>query len=644
MTITPEQLKASLAKDGIDVNRPDEIVVNPETNDIEMAPPPSSQEEQNSTGKYGMMSVENLYPNANKGFDANRFAATLRGAEKSFEPPAEIAGVKTGMGENFIERFEGTMLFPIIRGAEMAAKAFGNEDHSPDFTSLRQMIDDRIVYTHALEQAAPESFHGIQTALALESIPSLLKTGWKGLNSIKKVSPQVWEDAAKFVKKNSPFSGTKRVSKLREKILPDVYGPPADAIVNHPEEVLKLVKDEKISLDDIATEIGDELENIEGGLGKRVEKEAKNFVADPTKKINVVDPVTVTDPKTGQEITFAPPKQIIDDFRASTTTDDGKSILDSTQDRNLRELEEIISPKPRKVQKSGNVNKYENVVIESEEPVTHISPRNGMLALEKIDNIIDYEKVAKKKTESKYIYALLQARKAVKYQMRGDNMNWFKFDEDYADFKELSHGLRTKLQEADSAESFVDNIWGTNKNRVRERLKDALNYKDLLDTNVVGNGDAFFRRLAVMQGAKKVRDAKLQINRVKQEKVNNIINYWVGGTSAAFGTLAGVVSHGNPMVTLPAAAGGGWIGLKIGKNMANPERILNAAIKSKKLSAKAEKMAKDLIYIHQNYGSDGVISMMDIIGSNPAMNELTRISSEFTPKSKNGENVEMQEE
>lgn len=555
---------------------------------------------------------------------------------------AALQGVNKAFGDfipDLTEKIQGTMSFPIIRGAELAAKAFSNEDHEPEFTSLKQMIGDRMAYTQSLRERVPGWVDGTQAGITVLSTRDLIKTGYKNIKTsiipeikneiipkvtkyipenIKGVSANVWEKTAKT------FRG-KSSTKLADQLIPDVDGPPLDAIINHPDKVLELVKSNKVSLDDVATEIGDELLSIKQGLGKAVGIEKDKFIADPLKRIITTEPVNITNPQ-GQQMVLPSPLQVISDFRKSKM-DDGKSILDAKQSANLKDLEELLTPKVTTIQKVDPI--YGTSRGSYQKMEKDISPKRAMLAIEKIDDILDYERIAKGKLESDFIKSLLDTRRTVKYQMRGNNISWFQADENNMNFMELENGMINKLRDSNSAESFVDHIFGVNKDRVREKLVTALNYRDFLDTKVTGSGDAFFRRMAVIQGARKIKKAQGQITRVQQAKTHEIVRQWIGrssfvgaGIGAGAGSLAGFTG-----ATIGGSAGataGSYIGLKIGQKMADPVRILNAAIREKNISNSGRKLAQDLLYIHQNFGNDGIISMLDILGPIPALNEITK--------------------
>lgn len=597
---TIEELRASLQKEGA----------------LETTPPPVTQAEQTN-------------PPSTLQKVGNEALAMVRGVEKSFEIPSRVnipftdVGFDTGVPENLVEKIEGTINFPVIRGAEIAARLFSNEDYKPDFTTWRQLVNDRVVYTQALRQAAPGTMEGAELGMAAASLPQLLKSGAKLLS---KVNPKVWSQAA--------IAGSKyyarKATKLTNTLLSEGKGTTLDAIINHPDDVIDLVKSGKISNDDIAYDIGEQLTKIKSGLGEKINVLEKNFVTDPTKRVNVVDRITIDGPNGAVELES--PLEVIQNFRKSVTSDEGVSILDGKQEANLKKLEEIIRPKVKT--SSASIDKgYEVVTKQTQYQPKDISPNDAVLGIKLIDKMINYETAfGAGGVDAKAVQNLLQVRRTLKNQIRGNSKEWFQADEDYANFMELQHGITEKLKKSDSAEGFISNIFGNNKERVRTRLYEALQYGDKVDTEL-GSADAFYRRLASINAAKKIKNVQLQVSDPIQDKVHRIVNkYSLGG--AAVGGKAFQWAGLDPTV---GAVVGGASGAYVGAKMANPMRILNAAKKSKDLSTKAKILADDLGYIHSIYGNEGVISFLDVVGPIPAVNEILNFGN---PKQKNDVKVE----
>lgn len=581
---TIDELTESLKADGVDANQPI-----PETQDIIVNERPSLIDQTLAPVKASVTDP------------VGATLSAVRGVEKSF----------LDFTPNLTEKIEGTILFPVIRGAELAARMFSNEDYKPELTSLKQIVDERMAYTEALKQRGQGVMEGTMVGLTAVSLAQLGK-------SAVKVAPEVWENAVKY---GSKFYNNK-TTKLAEKLLKEGDGPVLDAIVHSPEKVLQVLKNGEASTSDIAFEVGTQLEKTKTGLGTRVDKFKKDFIADPTNRVIVTEPVKVTTPQ-GTQVDLPSPLQVIEDFKASVTSTDGVSILDGKQTSNLNALEKILTPKSKKTTTSVDKG-YEIIQKSMEQTPKDIHPKDAMLAIKAIDKMINYETAIGGGVDAENVLNLMNVRRTLKYQIRGNNLDWFQADEDYANFMELQHGLTSKLKSSDSAESFINNIFGNNKERVRERLQEALNYADFVDTKV-GSGDAFFRRLATIQAAKKIKSTQFEVSRPYQQRMNNIVTKWTGAGAAIGAFISNKMGGFNAMGTGTMA--GAYAGFKIGQQMANPMRVLDSAIRSKKLSAKALSLAQDLQFVHKTYGNEGVISMLDIIGSIPALNEITKLGT-----------------
>lgn len=595
---TIEELQASLAKEGVVEPKPEPVV--------QPTKKPSTLE------KIGTESQ-----------------AMIRGVEKSFEIPSRINvpftdfGFNTGVPENLVENIEGTINFPIIRGAELAARLFSDEDHKADFTTWRQLVNDNVLYTEALRQAAPGTMEGAELGMAVASLPQLFKSGAKFLS---KVNPKVWSEAALAGSKYY----AKRVSSLSRKLLSEGKGPTVDAILRDPEYIIELVKAGKTGTNDIALAIGEHLTGIKSGLGKKINELETKFVTDPTKRINVVDKITIDGPN-GQ-VELESPLEIIKNFRKSVTSDEGVSILDAKQEANLKKLEEIIEPKIKT--SSTSIDKgYEIITKQTQYKPKDISGNNAIKGIKLIDKMINYETdFGVGGVDGQAVQNLLQVRRTLKNQIRGNSKEWFDADEDYANFMELQHGITDKLRKSDSAEGFLSNLFGNNKQRVQTRLFEALQYGDKIDTEL-GGADAFYRRLSSINAAKKIKGVQNEVSDPIQDKVHRIVNKYSLGGAAIGGKIFQYLGF-DPTV---GAIVGGASGAQIGAKMANPMRILNAAKKSKDLSIKAKILADDLSYIHSIYGNDGVISFLDVVGPIPAVNEILNFGN---PNQKNNVKVE----
>lgn len=533
--------------------------------------------------------------------------AAVRGVEKSFLPDSRL-----------LSHIEGTLMFPIIRGAELAARAFVEDDVEPELTSYRQLVEDSVLLDETLKARGQGIMEGTEAGIAAASGIQLLKAGGKLVGSI---APK----AMQAVKEYRAGMATKKATKLGKKLLQLDKGPVLDAIVDRPEEVMKLIQSDGAYVDDLAQEMGTKLSDIQENLGKNVGKYRKNFVTDPTKKVNVLEPVQLPN---GDVLDS--PLTLMQSFEESITSTQGVNVLDSKQQKRLETLKSLISPQ----------NDADGV------PGSLIAPKDAMLALDKIDEMISIKEIQNGNISGAAVANLIQVRKALKSQIRGNDKAWAQADEIFSNYTEEASNLADRFSK-DTRESFVSNLFGQNKNPIRERIKRTLDYADYVDTGVTGSGDAFFRRLANIKGANSIQEVNIGLTDKSADNVNRIVQHWVKLGENTGTTLFGAIGGGGGALISGgggAAAGtlisqpvgklvGGAAGLRMGLKMANPQRVLNSAIKAKNLSADAKRLAGDLQYVHKTFGNDGVISLMDIVGPLPATNELIKfISSQ--PKEK----------
>lgn len=549
---------------------------------------------------------------------------TIRGVEKAFEPPSEIFGIKTGIPDNLVEKVEGTLAFPVIRGAELAASMFVPHDMRPEFTTWKDAVDQQIQLTEALKQRAPGVVEGSELGTAAASLPALVETLGSTLKNAGRIAPRAWQAI------NDWRAGQKasQATNLAKTLMKEGKGPVLDAIVDRPDEVLKLIKNDATAVDDLAVETGQQLLRIEDELGKNVGKYRRNFIADPTKKVGVAAPVQLMDGTIS-----ASPQDLIKGFRASTTTDNGVSVLNSKQQGQLDFLEKILNPEPKIRKESFDV--VDKTIMD---PITSISPKDALLALDKIDEMTSMKEIQNGNISAAAVNNLLEIRRALKTQIRGNNADWARADQVFSNYKDDALNLVGKFN-SDSRESFVNNLFGAGKSPIRDRLRKVLDYADYVDTKTSGSGDAFFRRLANIKAAQKYQNVQMELSDPIQDKLNHIVRFWtrVGENSGAtVGSGVGGLT-GNMFNTGGAIAGGfggmnagklagGVLGYKVGKMMANPQRVLNAAMAAKELSGSAKQLASDLSYVHKVFGNDGVVSLMDVVGSTPAANELLKFT------------------
>lgn len=537
-------------------------------------------------------------------------AAFGQGIRNSFEPPSEIFGYKTGVPERVFDKLEGTLAFPFIRGAELADRMFGENKNEKQFKSWRQTMEDRILLSKTLEERNPELVQGAEIGSFMASLPALGKAGIKILAKAKNV-PEIVVKIPNLYKKLLNFRAArleKKAADLAEDITKVGKGPVQDAMVKRPEEVKDLVDNDPETINDLAQEIRKKIEKGGQYLGEQVGKFRKDFIADPTKRVNVVDSYEAIDPATGQPMMMESPKAILDEFKQITTSTQGKSALSSKQQSNLKYVEDLL-------ELNGDTK--------------DIAPKDAMLAIDRLQNMINYDKKVEGALNAAEKFALIKTRRSLKYQIRGPDVNWFKADERYSNYLEKLEPFESGLNEL-KTEGLVSNLFGANKTEFRKQMTELIDLVDEADVNM-GNGEAFFNRLANIKAAQNIKNTQMQVNRVLQEHMHDKVRRYATRGAAA-GAITGYLKLGGTDTAMIGSAIGGAAGIKVGQVMANPMRILNAAKKSKEVSAKAKTLADDLTFVHKNFGPDGVISFLDVIGSVPAANELAEFSNRLGPE------------
>ena len=580
-----EELIQSLESDGVDVS------------EFKTPQPPIEQQEAQRETKGSILSgVKDFVAEPFEKGVGNTFTENPLGAAGA----AATGALKASLDftPNLTEKITADLSFPIIRGAEMAASMFLPEGvERPDFTTYQQVYEDNVLQTELLREKYPGAVEAGKVAAVAEGVYALskiaVKNGPKILNKL----------ANKFFQKRAD----KKLVRLAGDIAEIPEGPLMDAIKNDPEEVLQVLRDNPNDVTDLAEEVADTLKKTEKKLGKEVGNFRKEFVADPTIAVDTKDI-----------------SSRIDNFKKATTSDAGVSTLSSKHQNQLKNIEKIIS--------SGKGS---------------ISSKDAMLVLGEIDKMTLLDDIKKGLITPEAFDDIMDIRQVTKDQIRGNNEAWAAADATYQKFKAQSARSMPRLKDPnglpikDAAESYINNLFGKNKVTTRKNLIDVLNMSDGTDA-----GDAFFRRLSIKKAGQAIDDAKIPLRRTKQENSNQIINKWVSrgrglgtmtGASIGFSTGGGL---GGTFGALPGIFLGEELGRNIGRVMANPNRILSAARKSKSLSKKGKDIANDMIFIHKNYGNDGIIAFMDVIGPIPALAELTRfINSQNNKKGKqNGKN------
>lgn len=514
---------------------------------------------------------------------------------------ASVRGIQNAWGElvpGLVEHLEATGNFPLIRGAELAARMFVDDDVEPELTTYKDMVAESFALTEALKKRAPGWVEGAEYGVIAGSGLGVVKV-------IKNLSRKGLARASIYLLSKRSKNLKKGSTALAKSLLRQGDGPVLDAIVHRPDKVVALLEKDATLVDDLAVELGKDIERINKKLGENVGKFRAEFKVDPTRKVDVAEV-----------------RQMLSAAKSEMRTSGGTSLLTPKQQNRLDLIDELISgPGPERTE-----------LIEGAFKSGVVPPSDALKTIDRIDEMINIKEVEAGNISGDAFEALVAIRRKLKEQIRGNNVDWAKADELFSGFQEDAGRILSKVgTEGDiklSRESFVNNLFGKGKTPTRELLGKVLNYGRHVDEKLAGSGDEFFRKLANIKGAEKMQDVMVQVSDPIQDNVNRIVQFWrnVGkgiGASAAGG--AGLAAFG-PMGGYLGAPAGWVIGAiaanSIGKKMANPARVLAKAQKAQSLDKQARLLASDLAYVHKTFGNDGVVAMMEIVKGLPATNAL----------------------
>lgn len=543
--------------------------------------------------------------------------------------------------EDDLETFESLFNFPVIRGAELAARLFVDEDKRPPLTTFAQVVENQRSLDKELRAAVPGVQEGAELGAAGAGAVATVSTGLKFAKALARGAPKAVKSVAVRIKTAKAAKATKKADKLARKLLKEGDGPFMNAILNRPEKVKALVdQSSDLTINDVAIQLKDELELVGVELGKRVGKFRDAAFADTTTRV---------------PISQALPDLI--DLLDKRTTFQGASVLPSKIKQQLdsaKRLSDLGVTTPNQAMvwidviddiidfgnsgKSGsNAIKNANVTLSRMRAVIKDSLRqvnkHGLSKAAPIEKSL--------RSGPAGIKEIGRTRREIAFQL------WADADDAFSQFVNESNGLIRRL-ESDSGESLVANLFNKNKTPLRSRLERSLSFMEKLDPTAQGHGAAFFDRLAEIKAASKIKGVKLQIADPIQDNMTNIVKEWTRRgerIGAAAGTTVGggvgFVTGGTGVGGLSGGAGfvtgralGGEVGNLVGKMLGNPDRILKQAMKAKALSEEARKLARDMAFVSKNFGPEGVVAFMDLVGPIPAVNQLIKFSNSRTNEEK----------
>lgn len=542
-----------------------------------------------------------------------------RGVEKSYN-----LGQAVGID---LEELEGAFSFPIIRGAELAARLFVPADQRPDLKTYNDVVNDQRSMDEELRKVAPGWQEGSELGSVAAGTVQLANTGLKIATGLARKAPQAARAAYQWLQKTRATQTQKQTTTLAKKLLRIGDGPFLDAIVQRPEKVAQLVNEtDGLTANDLAVNLKNELETIGMELGSRVGKFRDAAFADTTTRIRVPEDIAQNLAAIRQRTTFANPTRVTGkatsiEGRLSQASEGAQSILPGDIQKRLAMTERAAA--------LGVTN-----------------PNQAMVWVDMLDDIIDYANSGKPgSTAIKSSNAMLmQVRGSIKNALRGSSKwadSWASADDAFSGFVDRS-GRAIQRLNSESSESLVANLFSKNRTPMRNDIEAALNYAEMIDPTAKGAGNAFFSRLADIRASEIVKGVRNQITDPIQDNVNRIVLTWtkrgekVGAAVAtAAGGLPGLiggsnlgVGYGGGVGFLAGRAVGAMAGEAIGKRMADPTRILDSAIKAKELSKDAKALASDLRYMVEAMGPESTIAFFDVVGPIPAVKELIKFSNQ----------------
>lgn len=547
-----------------------------------------------------------------------------------------------GRAPETMEEWTASIKFPLVRGAELAARMFVPQDQRPDLTTYAELVKEQIGIDTALRASVPGVQEGVELGIGIGSLGSLALAA---KNAYQKYGPRVVRNVATMVAERKATAAQAKVLKLRAQLLREGDGPIGTAILNSPEKILQKVESgQDLNLNDIGLQLVADLDEIQTKLGAKVGTYRQAALADRSQSVVV------------------PPElpEMLSQLKRNVTFSNGESALKGKIADNIDQVERIaklgrVTPadlvlltdsidEALTFGKSGQigsniVQKASQQLLDARRLIKETARMHNSRALAEAADIERAARVGKPSTR-----AIGQVRKEIAFQL------WADADDNYSKFAGVHAKIAGRVKES-TAEALTQNLFTKNKTQLRNDLAEALDYMAAIDPTAVGHGEAFFDNLAQIRAAQKIQTGMLaaeaagnkmpvvpgSIDRVVQQGVTDIVQRWEKAGEGIAGTIGGAMGYvGSTLLDLGTsgdlvgAGAAGWAlklagamaGRHVGLKMADPRRVLHAAIKSKALSLEARQLASDMVYITDKIGADGNIALLNLIGPIPAVNEL----------------------
>lgn len=469
----------------------------------------------------------------------------------------------------------GNKTIPVENTQDTMAKAESNSV-LPDL-SVKGLIS-KIPGTEKFIQGIPQSY---ETAGGLAALAA---GGVEGVRGLLKGSPI-----------KQALKAESGVIKNTKYLLNEPEGPIMDAILQRPEQVAELYKQQKFGVDDLAGVVSSALDKKQAQLGTNVGAFRDAAKAD-----------------TKPSIATAPILQGLSKVEADSKLANGTSVISPKDQGKIDELKSFLSDKK-------------------------ISPRDALAITDWIDNNTNYNAVSTGNISQSVANAIGTFRGKIKGLVRGaskDMEAWAKADDQYSNFVEEAKGLQDKFS-GDQRISAVQNLLNPSKEPIKERLANALNIGSEAGPSKAQPADDFFAQLADRRAAQGMK--ALDVSKVDpiRDQTNRVFQKWMKigesvGTAVGAGIGAKLKGTTGAFVGAPVGGfAGHMIAQPFARYMASPERILEKAIKAKDLSKQAKDLATDLSFLQKTFGTEGANMLVNTIkGSVPAVNELANYLGE----------------
>lgn len=506
--------------------------------------------------------------------------AATRGVQRAF----------TGLIPEGQELAEAATTFPVIRGAELAAKGVQKLRGEPaaPLTTFADVLSQQRGLTKELEEKAPGVERGAEFGvMAAEVLPAATRLIARGATKA----------GGGLIRKLNELK-TKRLTKS---MLKRVKGKAADdfiieAITERPDEVRRLLDQGDLSTQELAQKTRNFIDAKQTELGEKVQKFRNLAASDNAPTIQISEGLV---PGPGG-ITMVQKNPLLDQVRSikGRATLEGKNLLPGDINRKLDILESLLSKNT-------------------------ISPAETLKATDAIDDVIDWGAKEGSNIVRNAEGSLTSIRNTLKNKIRDKYPDWYAADEAFANYKEASKEIKNKLDSL-GAENFVKNIMNVGKGETRDQLIKLLNLAEDAVPGELQAGERFLNELANIKAAQGIRAFDVGAADPIADNVRSIVSKY-RSAGGLLGTAVGTKVGGFPGAGVGAVVGG-FAGDVLGRKMADPRRILDAASKAKGLAPEARALAKDLMPIAVKYGTDGVNAMLNLIPAARAAQELV----EFT--------------